>query len=396
MKFSRSDQEHRTIEHLECESNQARQHISELGEREDRCKNSQKAGRKSAMRYSSCFENMNVSCACGEIIFDENNQPIDYTFVFANSAFERSIGLDDIIGKRASEVMPDLDESLPDLVRVYAKVAFGGQSIRRELCFESLGKCFLSSIYSMKKGYFMLILSDVTELKQAEENMRLYASQVLRAQEQERKRIARELHDDTIQAMLSLLTDIDKITKEPLSDMGSRRVANMKGKIVSMMDGLRRFTHELRPGLLEQLGLIPALESLIEDLITEPSDFVCRLQVVGARRRLQPDTELALFRIVQEAMNNARNNARVQNSTVTVEFSDDIVKVCITDDGCGFNVPKTITDFTGQGKFGLTGMLERTWLVGGHLSVNSQVGKGTKITVCVPVQVQITQAMKTY
>jgi two-component system sensor histidine kinase DegS len=81
---------------------------------------------------------------------------------------------------------------------------------------------------------------------------------------------------------------------------------------------------------------------------------------------------------------------------VTVEFSDDIVKVCITDDGCGFNVPKAITDFTGQGKFGLTGMLERTWLVGGHLSVNSQVGKGTKITVCVPVQAQIIQAMKTH
>jgi len=74
---------------------------------------------------------------------------------------------------------------------------------------------------------------------------------------------------------------------------------------------------------------------------------------------------------LQEALNNIRNHARVQNSAVSVEFCDDMVKVCITDDGCGFKVPKTITDFTSQGKFGLTGMLERARLVGGHLSVNS-------------------------
>ena len=232
----------------------------------------------------------------------------------------------------------------------------------------------------------MIILSDVTELKRAEENIRLYASQVIRSQEEERKRIARELHDGTIQAILSLLTDVDRITKEPLTDKGFKRLVNMKDKIGGIMDELRRFTHELRPGVLEHLGLIPATESLIEELAIKPGAFVCRLQVIGSPRRLESDIELVLFRVVQEALNNIRNHAAVQNSTVTVEFCDDVVKVRITDDGCGFEVPRAIGDFANQGKLGLIGMLERAQLVNGHLSIESQVGEGTKITVCVPTK----------
>ncbi len=138
-------------------------------------------------------------------------------------------------------------------------------------------------------------------------------------------------------------------------------------------------TKEVRPDLLDQLGLVPALETLTDELNKRGINI--RIETTGTQQRLSAEIEANLFRISQEVLNNIRKHFQATEALVKVEFISDKVRLSIIDNGKGFKVPKVTGDFANKGNLGLIGMQERSRLLNGNFSVESRVGKGTSILV---------------
>ena len=168
---------------------------------------------------------------------------------------------------------------------------------------------------------FQHIARDVTEEKRMKENLRFYLREVTRAQEEERKRIARELHDDTIQALIVLSRQLDDLAAKGrgLSEEKRPTLEGLWEQTKNIMEGLRHLSQDLRPPALDSLGLVPALESLAAD-IGGYSGLKIELKTSGAVRRLSPDAELVLFRIAQEALRNVWRHSQATSAEVTIEF----------------------------------------------------------------------------
>jgi len=230
-------------------------------------------------------------------------------------------------------------------------------------------------------------LQDVTEERQLQENMRFYVQQITRAQEDERKRVARELHDDASPPLLLLIQQLDAIASknrpripQPLKE----NIEYLRRQAVEALEGVRRCAQDLRPRILDDLGLLPALEWMAENL-TKEYGIDTQVEVKGNEQSLPAEVELLLFRIAQEALSNIRRHAEASKAWVTTEFSDGKLILTVRDNGNGFELPQRIGDLASTGKLGLAGMQERARLIGGELTPISQLGKGTTITVEVPI-----------
>jgi signal transduction histidine kinase len=217
------------------------------------------------------------------------------------------------------------------------------------------------------------------------ENLRFYIRQVTDAQEDERRRIARELHDETAQGLVDLARRIDDLATSDrgIPDSAVMRLEQLHQRTDGLLRDLRRLTKDLRPSVLDDLGLLPALEGLIAE--SEGSGIKSVLEISGNPRRLPREVELALFRIIQESLNNVRRHAKASHVVTAVEFDDDRVILAVCDNGQGFVMPARISDLALLGRFGFVGMHERTQLLRGVLMVQSEVGRGTTVLVEVPV-----------
>jgi PAS domain S-box-containing protein len=230
--------------------------------------------------------------------------------------------------------------------------------------------------------YYLVNWVDLTEQKRLKVNMEFYLSQVTRAQEEERKRIAREIHDESIQSLATLALGIDSIAKEKerLPEDVIRRLKGLRAETNSVLDELRRFSHELRPGVIDQVGLVPALEILTEELNKENRVKVS-LEVAGSERRLIPETEVALFRIAQEALHNVQKHSRATQAAIRLKFARNRVRLTVSDNGRGFELPDTLSNLAAESKLGLIGIQERARLLNGKLLVRSGLGRGTTVVV---------------
>ena len=216
------------------------------------------------------------------------------------------------------------------------------------------------------------------------ENMRFYARQITQAQENERKRIARELHDDTIQSLIALSRRAEALgTQRDLSEPTLDRVKELQTAMGDVIKSVRRFSQDLRPSILDDLGLLPTLEELATDL--NRFDGLCsEFQSRGVERRLSSEAELTLFRIAQEALNNVRKHADASHVMTSINISESHVMMTVQDDGKGF-IPPTLADHPASAsKLGLIGMYERASLLGGSLAIRSSPGEGTSLVVNVP------------
>jgi signal transduction histidine kinase len=217
------------------------------------------------------------------------------------------------------------------------------------------------------------------KVQAAQAGLHDYIGAITSAQEEERMRLARELHDDTIQAVIALKQRV-QLAQKSVKDQNARKsLIDLETLAEQTIENLRRLTRALRPIYLEDLGLVPALE-----MLTKETSHINHLHVgfhqSGKERRLPRETELALYRIAQEALSNVVHHAKAKHADIQLLFNDQI-KLEVTDDGVGFSVPKSPTDFAPSGHFGLLGMRERADLIGAKLDVESEAGRGTRLSV---------------
>jgi len=229
------------------------------------------------------------------------------------------------------------------------------------------------------------IAHDVTEERQLRQNMEHYITQITKAQEDERLRISRELHDDTAQVLAGLSRGLDSLllSKKGLPKATIENLEKLHDMADSALEGVRRFSQDLRPSILDDLGLVPALEWLITDL-EKQCEMVTHVTITGRQRHFPPEKELTVFRIAQEALSNVKRHSRATTVEMTIDFSDDALTLVVSDDGQGFSMPERASDLVLSAKLGVLGMRERARLIGGTLIVQSEVGAGTTVTLRIP------------
>ena len=218
------------------------------------------------------------------------------------------------------------------------------------------------------------------KVQAAQEGLRDYIGAITSAQEEERLRLARELHDDTIQSVIALKQRV-QLAQKSVKDQTSRRtLGELENLAEQTIENLRRMTRALRPIYLEDLGLVTALEMLVRET-SQNNTVDIRFRKTGEERRLSHEVELAFYRIAQEALSNVVRHSQATQAELLIVFREKETRLEVQDNGIGFEMPKSPTDFAPNGHFGLLGMRERADLMGARLEVESAPGKGTKLKV---------------
>lgn len=219
---------------------------------------------------------------------------------------------------------------------------------------------------------YLAVRSEVTKLKQVEAELQQMMSQVMNIQEEERRRISRDLHDGIGQSLFSLVIQMDRL----LADQANPGVEALRKQVTGIMEDVRGMAWELRPSVLDDLGVVPAIRTYIENYNRHYGIEVtleCNL-----RKRLEMNREIAIYRIIQEALTNVAKYADVAEAKVTVEDTEELTLIVIEDQGAGFN------DATAGNGVGLFSMEERARGAGGTLHVSSEPGEGTIVTLLLP------------
>ncbi|MEK7861825.1 MAG: sensor histidine kinase, partial [Chloroflexota bacterium] len=196
---------------------------------------------------------------------------------------------------------------------------------------------------------------------------------------------ARELHDETAQTIGALSIALDR-ARHGLGDASPDAVGQLQEAQVivkQLLEETRRLILDLRPMALEDLGLVPAIRWYAESHLQERG-VATTIELDRPAMRLAPHLEVALFRIAQEAVNNIARHADAERATIRLDFSEDAVRIAVSDDGRGFDVDRTLA--SGH-SIGLIGLQERTRLLNGRMDICSGAGRGTRITVEVPISI---------
>lgn len=225
------------------------------------------------------------------------------------------------------------------------------------------------------------------EAAERETERQHYIAQVFEAQEAERKRISQELHDDTIQTLVLMANSIQSAVMDEDSKIAFRtrmQLERIQYLALQTTEDLRRLCLDLRPSILDNLGLVPAVRSLV-DRFDDDGSLSGQITVTGSERKLSSDVEVLIFRFVQEALNNARQHAEATQVVVSLEFGPETIKATVQDNGKGFRLPENIGGFATEGKLGLIGMQERARLVNGDFRIDSWPGRGTVVSLSIGI-----------
>lgn len=236
-------------------------------------------------------------------------------------------------------------------------------------------------VFNFLSGGLRDLNSKIGELQQAQQ----MAISIIKAQEEERKRVAREIHDGPAQSMANIVMRAEFCLK--LLDMNPGQVRN---ELIALQDlvrlsltDVRKIIFDLRPMVLDDLGLAPALHRYLADY-KEQYGLNIEFLFFGQQRRLDSSIEVALFRIIQETISNIRKHAKAKSAMVKMELLNKKINVHIKDDGRGFDLDKVMADKNRDG-YGLVGMRERVQLLEGEMNIITAPGQGTSINISVPV-----------
>ncbi len=233
--------------------------------------------------------------------------------------------------------------------------------------------------------YFSSIVRDITEQVQAAEVRSRLFEQIISAQEEERRRIARELHDETGQSLMSLLVGLHAIEAARTAPEAQALARKYCEIAASALEEVRRLAMGLRPSVLDDLGLAAAVERYAEQY-AKSYQLTVDVHCQGLDgQRLPAPVETAVYRIIQEALTNIAKHAQATVVGIVLERHPTVLQAIVEDDGCGFNVEETLRLSGATTHFGLHGMRERASLVNGTIEIESTPGRGTAIYVQVPL-----------
>ncbi len=224
------------------------------------------------------------------------------------------------------------------------------------------------------------------QARQLQEDLRRLSRRILSTQEDERKRISRELHDVVAQTLSSINVHLATLKTEVAQHAGGlkRNITRTQKLVERSVDVVHRFARELRPAVLDDLGLIPALRSLVEHF-GQDAGVCVRMTVCQAVEKLSSDRRTVLYRVAQEALSNVACHAHASHVTVQIRELPDAISMRIHDDGRAFDV-ELMLHAKKSGRMGLLGMRERAEMVGGKFTIDSAPGQGTTVTTRVPLR----------
>ncbi|MFV2063895.1 MAG: histidine kinase [Chloroflexota bacterium] len=228
-----------------------------------------------------------------------------------------------------------------------------------------------------------LLLRDVTTSYEREQGLESITREAIATREEEQQRIARELHDGPVQSLVQLWRTLDSLADEAPEPQRARVVV-AREVAENVADELRRFSRDLRPSVLDDLGISAAIRSEAESL-GQRAGMSVSVRVVGTAQRLNEDVELALLRITQEAVRNIERHSQASKVTILLEFDRMRVRLTISDDGIGLDPVPTVSELLCESRLGLIGMQERARLVGGQFEMQAQEGGGLTATANIPI-----------
>lgn len=216
-----------------------------------------------------------------------------------------------------------------------------------------------------------------------EREARAYIAKLVEAQEGERRRIAQEIHDETLQTLMVIANKSDSLASSSANDGQSAGNLWIKQEVLKTMEDLRRLSMNLRPSILDNFGLVSGVRWLVN---ANNAQEGCHLDISvgGDDHPMSSLAEVTVFRVVQEAIHNIQRHSRAQHGSVALEFGEDQVTLDVQDDGIGFQQPDRLALYVNEGKLGIIGMEQRVLPVGGTMSIESAPGEGAKLRVTVP------------
>ncbi|MEK3992176.1 sensor histidine kinase [Robertmurraya sp. FSL R5-0851] len=242
----------------------------------------------------------------------------------------------------------------------------------------------LVSQISVVMNYLMSDLKQVGEVLEDAKQKQEFGLRIIEAQEEERKRVSREIHDGPAQMMANVMMRsdlIERVFREHGEQAGMGEIKNLKKMVRNALYEVRRIIYDLRPMALDDLGLVPTLKKYLQTIEEYHSDTKISFVNLGNEKRLPAKFEVALFRLVQESVQNAIKHAEAHEIKVKLELTRNSISVVVKDDGKGFDM-----NLDKPESFGILGMKERVELLQGQLSIDSKVGRGTIVIIQVPLE----------
>ncbi len=309
-------------------------------------------------------------------------------FSLVGAAVSGPVRLVDMIGPQAaaqvltqlvsSPAGPNSAPTAPSTTELVEPVAFevDGQAVLYRPAVTKLGR-------SDDDRRMQVVFEDVTTETRRHDRMEAYAASVVLGQEEERQHLAQELHDGPVQTLIHLCRQIDAMPENRADDASDGpSMSELRQLAEDTVGELRAIAKGLRPSILDDLGLVASIQQMLADAGARQG-FETSFGVTGTARRLPSATELALFRITQEALSNVERHARPQRVAVGIDFESGALRLLVKDDGVGFAAADGLAE-TGTESLGLPGMVERAHLIGARLTIHSSVGAGTTVDVWVP------------
>jgi signal transduction histidine kinase len=223
------------------------------------------------------------------------------------------------------------------------------------------------------------------KLVAAQDSLHDYIGVITDGRENEKQIIARELHDETLQRLIVLNQRIQLSLLQTSEKTEVKALKELNKLTEQAMTDLRQMIRGLRPISLEDFGLSSALEMLVNES-SEKGSVTIKFEMSGSEKKLQPEWELALYRITQEALSNIQRHSRAHQGWLILNYSDHNVQLKIRDDGVGFNVPSSQAELSKRGHYGLLGIQERVDLINARLDLESSRGHGTTLTIFLTIK----------
>ena len=323
----------------------------------------------------------------------------DHRIVLANRAVQLKLGKksNDIIGEYCPKVIHGINE--PWYACPLEEAVEKDKAVEREAFDHESGRWINSTIYPIRgftqngRRIFFHMVVDITDRKQYEEQLKVSHKQLHNlsihlesVREEERKKIARDLHDETSQVIASLNAHLEAAVGMLADDKPKVKAILKKVQSLStrIYDELQKLIYELRPSLLDDLGLIAAIRSLTENNL-KAAGIKANFNIIGKVSTLPNQTETTLYRLIQEAVSNIIRHSHAGNADISLHFEERIIKIRIWDNGKGFDAEKAISSRNGVSGFGLLGLKERVELAKGTIAIESQPDSGTEINIAIPI-----------